>query len=74
MANANYAPIVKSTNPRSYAGGYKNVFIFAPRADFLAISKPPDIGAAIGDTLTVTGAHTFTDPKGFFSWDCQTNM
>lgn len=73
MANANYKNIAKSTNPRSYSGGYKNVFLFAPRADFLAISKPPDVPAAIGDTLTVTGAHTFTDPKGFFSWDCKTH-
>jgi hypothetical protein len=73
MANANYKNITKSTNPRAYSGGYKNVFLFAPRADFLAISKPPDVAAEIGDTLTVAGAHTFTDPKGFFSFDCQTN-
>lgn len=73
MANANYKPITKSNNPRDYRGGYKNVFIFAPRADFLAISKPPDTPTAIGDTVTVQGAHTFEDPKGFFSWDCKTN-
>lgn len=73
MANANYANVTKNTNPRAYAGGYKNVFIFCPRADFLAISKPPDVPTAIGDTLTIPGAHTFTDPKGWFSWDCKTN-
>lgn len=73
MANANYAGITKSTNPRSYSGGYKNVFLFAPRADFLSISKPLDIPTAIGDTVTVQASHTFTDPKGFFSWDCKTN-
>jgi hypothetical protein len=73
MANDSYAAITRDVNPRAYAGGYKNVFIFAPRRDFLAISKPPDVGAAIGDTLTITGAHTFTDPKGFFSWDSKTN-
>lgn len=73
MANLNYGTITKSTNPRSYSGGYKNVFLFAPRADFLAISKPVDVPAATGDTVSVTGAHTFTDPKGFFSWDCKTN-
>lgn len=73
MANTSYANIAKSNNPRDHRGGYKNVFIFAPRRDFLAISKPTDIPAAIGDTVTVTGAHTFTDPKGFFSWDTKTN-
>lgn len=73
MANANYAHVTKSNNPRDHRGGYKNVFLFAPRRDFLAISKPTDTPAAIGDTVTVTGAHTFTDPKGFFSWDCKTN-
>jgi len=73
MANANYSTITKSTSPRAYTGGYKNVFLFCPRADFLAISKPSATPAAIGDTLLITGAHTFTDPKGFFSWDCKTH-
>lgn len=73
MANINYKNISKNTNPRAYAGGYKNVFLFAPRADFLSISKPPDVAAEVGDTLKVTGAHSFTDPKGFFEFSCKTN-
>lgn len=66
-----YTDIAKSANPRADAGGYKNVFLFAPRADFLAISKPLDVPVASGDTVTVQGAHTFTDPKGFYEWACQ---
>jgi hypothetical protein len=72
MANANYAGVAKITNPRQYKGGYKNVILFCPRTDFLAISQPPAVAAAIGDLVTVTGAHTFTDPKGFFSIACKT--
>ena len=70
---SNYSNIIKSTNPKAYAGGYKNVFIFARRADFLSISKPLDEGIEPGDTVNVQGAHTFTDPDGFRQWDCQTN-
>lgn len=73
MARTTYDNIARSTNPRSYSGGYKNVFLFAPRRDFLSISKPPDTPTAIGDTLTVQGAHTFTDPLGFFNYDCKTH-
>jgi hypothetical protein len=72
MANANYQNIAKSTNPRTIKGGYKNTILFCPVADFLAISKPPDVAAEIGDLVKVAGAHTFTDPKGFFSIACKT--
>jgi hypothetical protein len=66
---ANYATIVKNPNPSANVGGYKNVFLFCPRADFLSIKKPTSAGAVIGDTLDISTAHTFTSPKGFFSWD-----
>jgi hypothetical protein len=68
-----YAHITKNTNPNAYRGGYKNVFLFAPRRDFLSLSKPPDPGPLLGDALTVAAAHTFTDPKGFIEWECKTN-
>ena len=67
----NYADIVKSTNPAANGGGYKNVFLFAPRADFLDIKTPSALGAVIGDTLEISTAHTFTAPAGFLSWDTQ---
>lgn len=73
MANLQYGTITRNTNPRADAGGYKNVVLFAPRSTFLSISKPPDVAAETGDLVTVAGAHTFTDPAGFFSWDCKTH-
>lgn len=73
MAVMSYQNITKSTNPNAYRGGYKNVFFFAKRSDFLSISKPVDPAVTIGDSVVVQAAHTFTDPKGFLSWDCKTN-
>lgn len=73
MANLNYINITKNNNPRADAGGYKNVVLFAPRSTFLSLSKPPAVAAVTGDLVTVAGAHTFTDPAGFFSWDCKTH-
>lgn len=67
----NYANIVKNANPFGDSGGYKNVFLFAPRADFLAIVAPAGDGTTIGDTLQIDTAHTFTAPKGFISWDAK---
>ena len=69
----NYNTITKDLNPRANTGGYKNVILFSPRADFLSLSKPPDPAPLLGDGVTITGAHTFTDPKGFRSWDCKTH-
>jgi hypothetical protein len=69
----NYGTITKDTNPKAYAGGYKNVFLFCPRSEFLSIKKPSAAGLVIGDTLEITTAHTFTSPKGFHSWDCKTH-
>lgn len=71
--NLNYKTITKSSNPKDATGGYKNVFLFARRDDFLSISKPVDVPAELGDEVTIPGAHTFTDPQGFMSWDCKTN-
>ncbi|MGN6476315.1 MAG: hypothetical protein ACTHKV_03745 [Flavipsychrobacter sp.] len=70
---ANYATITRDLNPRAATGGYKNVFLFAPRADFLALQQPTGAGTTIGDTLSIATAHTFTSPAGFFSWDCKTD-
>lgn len=73
MAKMTYKNITKSTNLRADTGGYKNVVFMCPRADFLAIAQPPAVPTALGDGVTITGAHTFTDPKGFLSWDCKTH-
>jgi hypothetical protein len=68
-----YDKITKDNSPGAYSGGYKNVFLFARRDEFLAISRPPSPGPLLGDALIITGAHTFTDPAGFKSWDCKTH-
>lgn len=66
---ANYGHITKNTNPKAGTGGYKNEFLFAPLADFLVLQAPAPGGTpAIGDTLKIATAHTFTAPKGFFSY------
>lgn len=67
----NYKNIFKSTNTKEYSGGYKNVFLFAPRRDFLSISRPPDNPPMLGDGVSITGAHAFDDPKGFLSYDAK---
>jgi len=71
MAKMNYKNIAKSTSLRADTGGYKNVVLMCPRADFLSIAKPTDTPAALGDENKITTAHTFTDPKGFITWDCK---
>lgn len=68
----NYASIVKSNNTLDYAGGYKNVFLFCPRSNFLSIKKPTLV-ADVGDTLRIVTAHTFTEPNGFFTYDCKSH-
>ncbi len=69
----NYKHIVRDLNPRASKGGYKNVIWTAPVSDFLSIAKPPYPAPLHGDRVTITGDHTFTDPKGFFSWDSKTD-
>jgi hypothetical protein len=68
-----YFKITRDNTPGANSGGYKNVFLFARRDEFLSISKPPAPGPLIGDALKISGAHTFTDPIGFKSWDCKTH-
>jgi hypothetical protein len=68
-----YSHIARSTNPEFATGGYKNVFYFAPYADFLALSGAINPGVDQGDTLTIAAVHTFTAPKGFFSFACKTH-
>lgn len=70
---ANYASIVASSNPYFAAGGYKNVFLFARRDDFLSLKKPTAAGIVLGDATEINTAHTFTLPKGFVSWASKTN-
>lgn len=72
---ASYANIIKPTNPLTAKGGYKNKFFFAPTGDFLAIQKPvlTTPTALLGEAKTIATAHTFTSPKGFFSWELKTN-
>lgn len=65
---ANYADIAKNTNPQAIQGGYKDVVLFAPLADFLSLKKPTPTPTALGDLLTIDEAHTFTSPKGFHNW------
>lgn len=70
---ANYGHITKNTNPSANTGGYKNVFLFCPRADFLTIETPIDVPVALGDALIIATAHTFGTNKGFYEWACKTH-
>jgi hypothetical protein len=70
---ANYAHITRNTDPEFASGGYKNVFLFAPRVDFLVLSGTVTPVVALGDALTISAAHTFTPPKGFIEYACKTH-
>lgn len=69
----NYKTITRNLSPRAYTGGYKNILYMSPLADFLSLSVPAIPAVLIGDGSKITGAHTFTDPKGFIAWDSKTN-
>lgn len=70
----NYGHIVKSTDPEAYSGGYKNVFMFAPRRDFTTIEKPaPGLTPAMGDALKINAAHVFPEGKGFIEHECKSH-
>jgi hypothetical protein len=68
-----YAHISRSTDPDFATGGYKNVFLFAPRADFLVLSPVITPEVNLGDALTISAAHTFTSPAGFYQHACRTH-
>jgi hypothetical protein len=72
MAKMTYKNISKSTNLRADTGGYKNVVYMSPRSAFLSIAKPVSVPTALGEGVTITSAHTFTDPAGFITWECKT--
>jgi hypothetical protein len=68
-----YAHITRDNTPDFASGGYKNVFYFAPRADFLVLSPVVDPIVNPEDALTIGAAHTFTAPAGFTEWACRTH-
>jgi hypothetical protein len=68
-----YEHIVKPTGADAASGGYKNVFFFAPIADFLLLKPVITPVVNVGDDLTISAAHTFTAPKGFFEFACRTH-
>lgn len=65
---ANYSHRSNNTNPLANKGGYKDVFKFAPKADFTSVAAPTASPSAIGDKVKITTAHTFTGTKGFYNW------
>jgi hypothetical protein len=67
---ANYAHITTPTGADAASGGYKNVFYFAPLADFLVLSPVVTPVVNLGDDLTISAVHTFTAPAGFFEFEC----
>lgn len=69
----NYAKINRNASVDFATGGYKNVFYFAPRADFDVLSGTVTPWAVIGDDVTIAAVHTFTAPKGFISYACKTH-
>ena len=68
-----YVKITRNASVDFATGGYKNVFYFCPRADFLVLSPVIDPAVAIGDEVTIAAVHTFTAPKGFISYACKTH-
>jgi len=64
----NYGHIPKPSNPDAARGGYKNVLLVIPRADFLTFAKPPAAPAALGDGYKINTAHTFAANKGYYEW------
>jgi hypothetical protein len=70
---AKYAKITRGTAVDFATGGYKNVALFCPKADFLALQAPDPAATALGDQVTIDTAHTFTSPKGFISHATKTH-
>lgn len=66
----NYAHITTPTGADAASGGYKNVFFFAPLTAFLLLKGPVTPVVNLGDDLTISAAHTFTSPAGFFEFAC----
>lgn len=66
MANL-YKKFTQTEAAKNRDGGYKPKIFFAPTDTFLAIQKPTDTPAALGDTKKITTAHTFNAPAGFIS-------
>lgn len=66
----NYSNIVKNANPEAAAGGYKNVFLFARRDNFLSLKRPVP-SSTPGSSVLIATAHTFNPPAGFISWACK---
>lgn len=68
-----YEKITRDSNVNFASGGYKNVFYFAPRADFDTLAGPIAEPANPGDEVTVAAVHTFLATKGFISYACKTH-
>lgn len=64
-----YKNITTPATTRDFRGGYKDVFYFAPIADFDTIAAPIAAPVAIGDKVKIPTAHTFTGTNGFFQYD-----
>lgn len=62
---------ISKADQKNIQGGYKNVVLFAPASDFATVARPV-IGAtpAAGDSVRVTGNHTFSTGAGFYNWAC----
>jgi len=52
-------------------GGYRNRFLFAPRATFTVIAGVVSPYAALGDKVKITADHTFAVDDGFIEWTCK---
>jgi len=65
-----YKKITKA-NQVNVEGGYKNVVLFAPVADFSAIATPTATPTVLGDKKKIITAHTFGAADGFISLLCK---
>ena len=68
-----YDHIAKPSGVDAATGGYKNVFFFAPKVDFLVLAAAITPIVNLGDDVTIAAVHTFTAPKGFFEFACKTH-
>ena len=53
------------TTPKNVASGVAQVLLYAPISDFTSIAVPTAPFANPGDSITITGDHTFAAGKGF---------
>ncbi len=73
MASTTLYKAIAKADQDNTGGGYKNVFLFAPRSTFLSIKTPSATPTVLGDKVKIVGSHTFNTDEGWISWLCKKN-